>query len=494
MNLPNIIYILADDMGYGDLNANNPGSKIPTPNLDRLAAQGMRFTDAHAPSSVCTPSRYSALTGRYCWRSRLKRGIVWEWDAPLIEADRLTVAGLLQDRGYHTACIGKWHLGWDWATMDGRHPNDDLPFGEHAWELRKAYEQNIDYARPVGGGPITRGFDTYFGVDVPNFSPYTWFDNDRLTEIPTQLKGRRFYGNPGLAIPDWKHEAMIPEFTRRAVELIESRADKAQPYYLHLPLTSPHSPVVPNDVFKGKSGAGNYGDFVCEVDWVVGEIMSALARTGTASKTLLVFTSDNGPEDVTDDDIGVYARAQEHRHYSMGDLRGIKLDAWEGGHRVPFVAQWPGTIPAGVVCGQLISHTDWMATCAEIAGAKLPAEAGEDSISIAPLLRGGVNKPVRDSAVHHSSSGRFAIRRGDWIFIDSPNGGDRTEPEWFRAERGYVPHDQPGELFNLREDLSERRNRYAEHPGLVRELGEMLTRCKEGQPAEKRGTVREFSE
>jgi arylsulfatase A-like enzyme len=467
---PNIIYILADDMGYGDLGANNPDSKIPTPNLDRLCGEGMRFTDAHAGAAVCTPSRYNVLTGRYPWRSRLKNGIVWEWDDSLIEPDRRTVAHLLKDQGYFTACLGKWHLGWEWPTKSGRHPNEVVDFGDMARERRHELEGDIDYAGRIGGGPVDRGFDHYFGVDVPNFPPYTWFEDAHLTDAPTVPKPDEMYGHAGLMKPGWSLEAMIPEFTRRAVELIESKAGSDQPYFLYFPLTSPHSPVVPNDRFKGMSGAGNYGDFVCEVDWVVGQVMEALDRTGTAENTLLIFTSDNGPETRTPDDIGVYERIREHGHYSMDGLRGVKLDSWEGGHREPFVARWPKVVPAGTVCDQLIGLGDLMATCAEIVDVEFGPDEGEDSVSILPLLRGETDRPVRDCAVYQNMRGELSMRRGAWVFLDHPHGGCKEEPDWYRAERGYEPHDQPGELYHLRDDLIQRRNLYAEHPDKVAEL------------------------
>ena len=486
MTKPNIIYIFADDMGYGDMACNNPDCKIPTPNLDRLATRGMRFTDAHAGSSVCTPSRYNVLTGRYAWRSRLKQGIVWEWDGALIEEGRMTVADVLRDNGYSTACIGKWHLGWDWPTLDGTHPNDTLEFGKGLHRERAAFADNIDYTARIGGGPVDRGFDSYFGVDVPNFSPYTWFENDHLKDQPTTTKPDDMYGHPGRMKPGWKLEEMIPEFTRRAVDLIESNADSEKPYFLYFPLTSPHSPIVPNEQFKGMSGVDNYGDFVCEVDWVAGQVMDALDRTGTADNTLLIFTSDNGPEKGTPDDQGVYERARRTGHYSMSSLRGIKRDAWEGGHREPFVAAWPEVIPAGSRCDQPVCLGDLMATCAEIVGAELPEDAGEDSVSLLPLLKGETDKPTRDLVVHHSMSGRFAIRRGDWVFIDSPTGDDNGEPEWLKQQRGYEPHDSPGELFNLREDLSERVNRYADQPEIVKELSAILNRIKAGN--EPQGT------
>ena len=375
MAQPNIIYILADDMGYGDMGCNNPDSKIPTPNLDRLAAQGMRFTDTHAPSSVCTPSRYALLTGRYCWRTPLKRGVLWPFDPPLIEPDRLTVAGMLRQVGYRTACIGKWHLGWEWATHDGKSANRGTAIGSRDLEQRQALEQNVDYGKPMRGGTIDCGFEEYFGVDVPNFPPYAWFDQDRLTEAPSVEKPNEMFGAPGRMVPGWKLEEMIPELVRRVVDYIESSG--SDPFFLYFPLTSPHTPIVPNEAFIGRSDAGLYGDFVCEVDWLVGEVMAALERKGIVDNTLLIFTSDNGPECIQAAAGGCYEQIRNFDHYSMAHLRGAKRDTWEGGHRIPFIARWPDVTPAGMVCNQLTILGDFIATCAELTGVELKREEGE---------------------------------------------------------------------------------------------------------------------
>ena len=482
MKRPNIVYILADDMGYGDMECNNSASKIPTPNLNRLAEQGMRFTDAHAGSSVCTPSRYSIMTGRYCWRSRLKEGIVWQWDGALIEPEQKTVAQLLREQDYRTACIGKWHLGLDWTLQDGSQPSDHVNFGEMVSDQRAEIGQQIDYTKRIGGGPLDRGFESYFGVDVPNFPPYTWFENDRVAEVPTMQKPDEQYGHPGASIPGWSLEQMVPEFTRRAVDYIESQASAEKPFFLYLPLTSPHSPVVPNEEFKGKSSIGNYGDFVCEVDWVVGKVVAALERSGLSDDTLVIFTSDNGPESRTHDEEGAYLRAKDRGHYSMGELRGVKRDLWEGGHRVPFIAKWPREVSAGVTCDQLISLSDFMATCAEMSGATLAEGEAEDSVSILKLLRGEDGSPVREFAVHHSCNGRFAVRRVDWAYIDYPTGEDNGngmgEPDWYKEERGYVSHEHPAELFHLGDDPAERRNRYADEPELVAEMKALLRKIQ----------------
>jgi arylsulfatase A len=475
---PNVIYILADDMGFGDMGCNNPDSKIPTPNLDLLAKQGMRFTDAHAPSSVCTPSRYALLTGRYCWRTPLKSSVLWPWDPPLIEQDQLTVPGLLQQNGYQTACIGKWHLGWEWATIDGASADSGTEIGKYDESTRLALEKNIDYGKPMRGGPVDCGFDTYFGVDVPNFPPYTWFEQDRIANEPTEDKPTDMFGHPGRMKPDWKLEEMVPEFVQRTVNYIEESG--SDPFFLYLPLTSPHTPIVPNEAFLGTSGAGPYGDFVCEVDWVVGEVMTALEKRGIAEDTLLIFTSDNGPECIQAAAGGSYEHAREYGHYSMAHLRGVKRDTWEGGHRVPFLARWPGVTPAGSQCDQLITLGDLLATCAGMLDVSLPEGAGEDSVNILPLLTGRADEPVRALAVHHSPSGRFAIRKGDWVFIDGTSGDDNKEPDWFKQERGYVSHDAPGELFNLRDDISERHNQYSQYPDMVADLSRELARIKRG--------------
>jgi arylsulfatase A-like enzyme len=472
---PNIVYILADDMGYGDMNCNHPG-KIPTPNLDRLAEQGMRFTDAHASSSVCTPSRYSILTGRYAWRTPLQRGVLWPWDPPLIEPGRLTVAELLRQHGYQTACIGKWHLGWEWPTLNGEPAHKGAEIGKLDRQQRYEMEANIDYTQPIRGGPVDCGFDTYFGVDVPNFPPYTWFEGDRLTDLPTEDKPDTMFGLPGRMKPGWKLEEMIPAFVRRAVKLIETSGP--EPLFLYFALTSPHTPIVPNKPFIGVSGNGLYGDFVCEVDWVVGEMMEALERKGIADDTLLIFTSDNGPECIPAADGGCYEHIRRYGHYSMANLRGVKRDAWEGGHRVPFVARWPSVTPSGAVCDQLVGLGDLLVTCAHMLGADLPPNQGRDSVSTFPLLQGRIDVPVRNMLVHHSASGKFAVRQGDWVFIDAPSGDDNQEPDWFKAERGYKTHDFPGELFDLDDDISEKSNLYSERSRIVQKLSQLLDHIK----------------
>lgn len=461
-NRPNVVIILADDLGYGDAGCYNPDSRIPTPNLDRLAREGVRCTDAHAPSSVCSPTRYALLTGRYAWRSRLQRGVLVPFDPPLISAGRLTLPELLRQHGYATACVGKWHLGWDWPKpgADGRR----------------------DFSRPILNGPTTRGFDTYFGTDVPNYPPYCFVEHDHTVGLPTEMApvGRDQFNRPGPMLPGWKLVDILPELARRAVRTVEDAKESDKPFFLYLPLTSHHYPIVPAPEFKGKSRAGDYGDFVAQTDHVVGQVLDALTRTGADRNTLVIFTSDNGPEITGEVRPGAYDRLRQFGHASMDGLRGAKRDTWEGGHRVPFLARWPGKIAPGRVCDETICHVDLMATVAAILGAKLPDAAGVDSVNILPALLGERrDAPIRDATVHHAASGKFAIRRGPWVLILAPTGDDngpRGEPAWFKEQRGYQPHTAPGELYNLADDRAQARNLYTDKPEVVRELTALLGR------------------
>ena len=470
---PNIIYILADDLGYGDVAYQNPQSKIATPNLDALAAQGIRFTDAHDPTAVCTPTRYGILTGRYCWRSSLKQGVLGGFSPPLIEPGRLTVAALLKQHGYSTACIGKWHLGLRWAAKTD---------ATNA-ELRA---EQIDFAKPISDGPCTRGFDYFYGISASlDMPPYVFIENDHTVVVPTghQDAQKEQFVREGPKAPDFKFDEVLPIFTRKAVAYLRQRASTSpkRPFFLYFALNAPHTPVAPAAAFRGKSQAGDYGDYVAEVDWTVGEILRVLDEQKLAGNTLVIVTSDNGPEKTA------YERAQQYKHYSMGDLRGVKRDVWEGGHRVPFLARWPGKIRPGSVSHEVICQTDLMATVAAIIGAKLPAHAGEDSYNILPaLLSEKLDRPLREATVHHGGSGKFAIRQGNWVLIDAPSGDGNKEPPWFKQQRGYQPHGFPAELYDLSQDFSERRNLYGERSDKVRELKALLEKYKaEGRSAPK---------
>lgn len=470
---PNIIFILADDMGYGDPGCFNSASKIPTPHIDRLAVEGMRFTNAHSPSSVCSPTRYGLLTGRYAWRSRLQSGVLVSWSPPLIAADRLTVGQLLQQQGYATACFGKWHLGDTWPTVDGQPP-----------VTNKDKSTNVDFTRSIADGPTTRGFDTFFGNGAPNFPPYCFIDNDHTLGIPSAPSGPEF-NRQGPMLPGWRWVDVQPELTRRTVQFIRDRVATRpeRPFFVYMPLGGPHYPIVPTPEFQGTTPVGAYGDWVAQMDADVGQVLAALDESGAANNTLVIFTSDNGPEVTGEVKPGVYHRAEQYGHFSNGDLRGAKRDLWEGGHRVPFVARWPGVIASGTASDALICHTDYMATVADLLDVELPAEAAVDSVSFLPVLKGEASSS-RESVVHHSLTGRFAIRRGHWKLIEAPTGDDNGklgETEWFRTQRGYgTPDGQPQQLFDLAADPSEHVNLYASQPekaaALHQELVETVKR------------------
>jgi arylsulfatase A len=471
---PNIVVILADDLGYGDLSCYNTQSKIPTPHLDQLAKQGMRFTDAHSPSAVCTPTRYALLTGRYPWRSRLKAGVLLPFDPPLIEADRLTLPAMLKQQGYATAIIGKWHLGWDWPTTDGgkaRVTPDGL--------------SNVDYTRPIGNGPMTRGFDSFYGVDLPNFPPYVFIENDRTLGIPTETipPNHRDINRKGPMMKGWEPVRILPAITERAVRYVDSRAKNAQPFFLYFALTSPHYPVVPSPEFKDKSRAGEYGDFVVQTDAAVGAVMDALRRNGFDKNTLVIFTSDNGPEVAAEVPVSAYDRIRQSQHASMQQWRGVKRDGWEGGHRVPFIARWPSKIAAGKTSHALMGHLDLMATIAALTGAALPATAAPDSYNqLAVLLGKGRQPSARATLVYHEHNGHLALRQGDWVFVDSKTCGDgNKEPEWFRQARGAHTCAEPGALYDLRNDPAQTKNLYHAQPDKVTAMKTLLDQYREAE-------------
>lgn len=480
---PNIIVILADDLGFGDVSCNNPQSKIQTPHVDRLAKEGMRFTDAHTPSAVCTPTRYGLLTGRYSWRTRLKSGVLDGFSPPLIEADRVTVASFLKQQGYTTCCVGKWHLGLQWTKKDG------TPESADRGDAGVRNGMDIDYTRPFAGGPIAVGFDHYFGISASlNMPPFCFLQDDRPLHLPTMHQERMRDDNfaatdEGMRSPDFTNMAVMPRFAGEAVAFIEKQAAQAEkrPFFLYTPLSSPHLPVVTNQEYLGKSSAGKYGDFVVETDAFVGAVLETLDRTGLADNTLVLFTSDNGGlyhywEAKEADDVKHYkitgrgAHIREFGHQGNAHLRGTKADIWEGGHRVPFVVRWPGKAAAGSVSDALVVLTDLLATTAGIVGVDLPAGAGPDSQSILPALLEG--KPVREQAVHHSMAGVFAIRQGPWKLVhDFRGSGGFSKPKQLDPAVEGGPR---GQLYDLETDPSETRNVYAEHPDIVERLTQLL--------------------
>jgi arylsulfatase A len=451
---PNIVVIYADDLGYGDVQCYNPErSKIPTPHIDRLASQGMRFTDGHSSSGVCSPSRYTLLTGRYHWRTRLQSGIVGQWGAPLIAPERATIGTLAKQQGYRTAAVGKWHLGWDWPIPEGSHKlmTEKPKAGAGASDAQRTLWEKV-FSQSLANGPITCGFDSYFGTDVPNWPPFCFIENDRTVGIPSVFKG-------GPALKDWTFEPILPALADRATAFITASAKKPEPFLLYLPLTSPHTPIAPNKEWQGKSGLNPYADFVMETDAIVGRVLDALEKGGSADNTLVVFTSDNGcsPSAKIED-------LEKRRHYPSGPLRGYKADAWEGGHRVPFIVRWPGTVNPGSTCDQLVHQADLMRTFADVLGAKLPDNAGEDSFSLLPLLK-GENKPIRENAVSASIGGTPALRSGSWKYIPAPGSGG-----WGKGG----DQSQPVQLYNLADDLGESRNLAAAMPEKLAEMKTLL--------------------
>ncbi len=443
---PNFVFILADDLGYGDVSCLNNESKVQTPNLDALAQGGMTFTDAHSNSSVCTPTRYGVLTGRYAWRSQLKKGVLNGYSPALIEEGRMTVASLLHGAGYKTACIGKWHLGMNFQR------NDDV------W----------DYSANILRGPNTLGFDYFYGISASlDMPPYCYIENDTIPDVPASLIDASpypKYWRNGPATPGFIFEDSLPHLTQKAVAFLEQQSDK-QPFFLYLPLPSPHKPVVPNKQFSGKT-FGPYGDYVAETDWSVGEIINALKKKGLFDNTVLLFTSDNASfASVEQYDV------IQHGHQPNRPFRGQKTDAYEGGHHVAYFASWPGKITAGSRCDQTICTTDFLATAAAIIGKPLPQDAGEDSYNLLPLFdQSQGDKPLREATVHHSASGLFAIRKGKWKLIDGQGSGGRTK----------VPKTDPNvQLYDMEKDISETTNLYEQHPEIVAELKALLEKYKQ---------------
>ena len=465
---PNIVIVFADDMGYGDPQVYNSQSRVPTSNIDALAERGMRFLDAHTASSVCTPSRYGLLTGRYPWRSRLPVGIVNSWGGPVIDGDRLTLGKALQAQGYATACIGKWHLGWDWPVRGGGYLSDELD-GVNVGRDYQAFDLRIDFSRPVREGPTERGFDYYFGDDVPNFPPYAFIENDRILGDPSDRmpvhKGQR----AGPMIPRWDLWAAQPTITARAVEWLRERTSNPDvPFFLYMPLLGPHTPIVPNAESRGKSGAGPYGDWVHQMDAILGKIVAVLDETGAIKDTIVLFTSDNGsPARSGIGSFGATHTVTElYSHVPNAPWRGLKADAWEAGHRVPFIIRWDGTVQPSTVNDRTICVTDVFATISEVVGFDMPPDSGEDSFSLLPLLV-GKGDYGRKVTVHHSQTGMFAVRKDGWKLILGDGSGGFSSPRGAVLQPG---EDGPMQLYLLAEDPQERRNLAAGRPDKKAEL------------------------
>lgn len=466
-------------MGYGDLNCQNPNSKIPTPNLDKLASEGMRFTDAHSSSGICSPSRFALLTGTYHWRRQ--HDIVGSFGAPIFKDTDITLPQVLKTNGYSTACIGKWHLGWDWELKTP-------PSGEIMDRGRKRQfylPSDIDWSKPVGGGPLARGFDYYFGDGTINFPPYAWFENDQVLEAPTEVMNKNNIGfetkegrwefRAGPKVKDWNPYDVLPTLTLKTIEWIEKQ-EKEQPFFLYLALPSPHAPIIPNDEFYGKSRAGGYGDFVFQTDWVVGQVLKTLKEKGMEDNTIVIFSADNGTEAYA------WERAEKYDHYSMGNFRGLKRDVWEGGHHVPFIVKWPEYIEANSTTDEVFSQVDVMATVASIAGVELPENAAPDSYDFTAVITGEEYKaPLREATIHNTYSSIWGIRKGDWLYINDSTGGHRELPPSFKALTGYTDFNTEGLLFNMVDDPEQRVNLYEKHPEKIEEMDNLIQKYRNSE-------------
>jgi len=459
---PNIVYILADDMGYGDVGALNLKCKFPTPQLDHMAREGMIFTDAHTGSSCCTPTRYGIMTGRYAFRTPLKRGVLSGYSALMVERERTTVASFLKEQGYATACIGKWHMGIDWPTTDGKQVKD-----------RSSAESNVDYASNIKGGPLDVGFDYYFGLAGSlGMPPHGFIEDRRLVgELGRVAKGKSkerddplFQCRPGQSVKGFNVFEVLRRITERAVDYIGETAKKDQPFFLYFSLNSPHAPVAPHADWAGKSGVNPYADFMMETDWGVGQIFEALEKTGVAENTLVLFTADNGCSQTAGFD--TLAKAG---HRPGGIYRGLKGTLYEGGHRVAHLVKWPARIKAGSVCREPVCTTDFLATLAELHGKTLTDTAGEDSVSFFPALMGqGIDTSRREGIVHHSSDGHFALRRGKWKLILHPGNGMK-QPKT-TGDMPPVKNPAKVQLFDMQADPTETVNVQADHPETVQSM------------------------
>ena len=449
---PNIIFILADDLGYGDISCFNENSKISTPNIDKLGGEGAMFTDAHTSSAVCSPTRYGIMTGRYNWRSTLKNGVLNGYSKALIPQERKTIAKFLNENGYNTAGIGKWHLGWDWANID-------------------AGTDSIDYSQKVQNGPATLGFDYFFGFcGSLDMEPYVWVENDMPTMVPvkeTVNQGKQSWWRKGPTSDDFEHEQVLPLITKKTIGYITENAKKEKPFFIYMPLSAPHTPILPTEEFKDKSGLENpYADFVIMVDAMVGEIMSTLEAQAIAENTILIFTSDNGCSDQAD-----FEQLATKGHDPSYVFRGHKADIYEGGHRVPYIFRWPAKVKPGKT-DQLICTTDLFATVADILQISYSDNVAEDSYSFLSALNLVSKAAVRTSIVHHSINGSFAYRKNEWKAIFCPGSGGWSDPRPNSPGIEKLPKFQ---LYNLNEDIAEENNLQDQYPEILLQYKEELS-------------------
>ncbi len=475
---PNILIILADDLGFGDVSCYNPEAKVRTPHVDALAARGMRFTDAHSAATVCTPTRYSLLTGQMCFRTGY-RGVFTGVGGPcLIPPKRMTIAEMLRAAGYRTAMFGKWHVGMTFYDTQGRAIHDG---GRHAIE-------RVDFSRRIDGGPVDHGFDTFYGTACCPTTDwlYAFIENDRIPVPPTGPIDKSPYPTndythdfrPGYAAADFDASEVDMVFLEKSKHFLREHVEKNpdQPFFLFHSMQAVHLPSIPAKRFRGTTHAGPHGDFIHEMDWIVGDLMHTLQALDIANHTLVVFCSDNGPEVPT-----VIAMRRDHGHDGARPWRGVKRDQWEGGHRTPWIVTWPGTVKPGSTSSELLSTTDLMATCAAIVGYDLPDDAAEDSYNMLPVLKGEQgDEPVRPYLLQQTMVPTFSIREGDWKYIDHQGSGgndyDRVDPRWSMKEYTLpdTDPDAPGQLYNLASDPGETTNLLRVEPEMAKKLKAIL--------------------
>lgn len=464
---PNIVYILADDLGYGDVQTLNPErGKIPTPHMDQLAKDGITFTNAHTTSSVCTPTRYSILTGRYNWRTTRQASVLNGYGEPMIAIDRMTVPGFLKKNGYNTAMIGKWHLGLGIATIDGKKATAKKGLKEKKGKGAFSPEElsNIDWKGTIKGGPVDLGFDSWYGISASlDFPPYVWIRDRNWIGEGTHAKA---FHRDGPASEDFEAIDVLGKLTDETVDYI-AEYDSDAPFFIYMPLPSPHTPIVPAAEWQGKSGLGDYGDFVMQTDDVLGQVVKALEDKGVSENTIVIMTSDNGCSPRAN-----FKNLEAQGHFASAQYRGAKADIWEGGHRVPFLVKWPKVIEPGTISDELTCQIDLLATCAELVNADLPANAGEDSESILPVFEGKPTDFSRKGIIHHSVSGHFAYREGKHKLILAYGSGGWMSPNEGAAKKQGLPKAQ---LYDLEADPGEQNNLYESNPEIAEKLLAQLT-------------------
>ncbi|MDB4523162.1 arylsulfatase [Akkermansiaceae bacterium] len=477
---PNVLILYADDLGFGDLGCYNKKSRIPTPNLDRLASESVRFTDGHSSSGICTPSRFAMLTGRHHWRDF--HGIVNAFGGSVFKPERLTLPEMLKEKGYKTAAIGKWHLGWNWDAIRNKEVKA-ITVQEGRRKKQQLGPEAFDWTKSIPNGPLDHGFDYYFGDTVINFPPYCWIENDKVVKAPDthmqtgkwkKIKEGGWECRPGPMVTGWDPYKNIPTTTKKGVDYIKEAAKAEEPFFLYFAYPAPHAPIIPNDEFDGKSKAGPYGDFVYETDHSIGQLLQALKDSGQAENTIVIFSADNGPEHYA------YARDAKFDHWSAHPFRGLKRDAYEGGHHVPFIVKYPGVTMAGTVNDALVSQIDIMATLASVVGYDLPDKnAAEDSHDLLPLLKGQV-KSIRTSHIHNTFDHTWAFRESDWVLVTGKSGHhSRVTKEWLKKHDYPKTESKQSRLFNLREDIGQRNDLAAKHPEKVKAMEASLARIRE---------------